>query len=176
MKKIRIGNDIQFQLTFPDVEDLEGRDLTVTMINALARVQVKEFSIVGNRLDFVFPGKDQRILGTYRITVVENNNNDNMRVADICDAFALVALSCQTGGNDPDGLTTVALSFEIALAAGKPISYEDLYQKPRINGVEVSGDKTLSDFGIIESEQVLSNNIASIIEPLDEPEDVDAKV
>lgn len=172
MKKIRIGNDIQLRLHSEDAT-LEGRNLRVYLSTLLGRWEVKDFAVEGDTLAFTFPGKEQRLLGTYVITVYENKDEDGMRAVDICDAFKLVARSCQTGGEDtsPDHLETVTVDFDFNLTLAGKVSYGDISGKPKLNGVEIEGDKTLGEYGIISTTKILSKDIATIIEELDEPKD-----
>ena len=175
MKNIRIGNDILVKLTSLDQESLEGRDITV-LITTFGYKKKIEYSVSGNILTFSFLGMDQRILGTYTILVIENMGKPGMRTVDICKAFRLVACSCDAGGSDPDQLETITLSFDFELLLSGMILYSDIKNKPKINGVEVNGDKSLGDFGIMESEQVLSKDIATIIEELNEPEEPEESI
>lgn len=172
MKKIRIGNDIQLRLHSEDAT-LEGRALSVYLSTLLGRWEVKDFTIEGDTLAFTFPGKEQRLLGTYVITVFENKDEDGMRAVDICDAFKLVARTCQTGGYDtcPDHLETITMDFDFNLTLAGKVSYGDIADKPKIGGVEITGDKTLGEYGIISTTKILSKGIATIIEELDEPKD-----
>lgn len=169
MKKIRIGNDIQLRLHCEDVT-LEGRNLCVYLSTLLGRWKVKDFTVEGNTLAFTFPGKEQRILGNYTLTVFENEGKDRMRAVDICDAFRLVARTCQAEGEDacPDRLETAMLDFDFNLTLSGTVSYSDIKDKPKLGGVEITGDKTLGDYGIIETIKILSKDIATIIEDLNE--------
>lgn len=171
MKKIRIGNDILVKLTSQSEQSLEGRNLMVIMSTIRGPFRVDDFTVQGNLLSFTYPGAEQRILGVYTITVIENNGEPAMRTTDICEAFCLVPRSCMTGGSDSEGLQTEILEFDFSMTAGAVISYPDLLQKPRINNIELSGNKSAKDLGLIDSEKVLSKDIATIIEDLDEPEE-----
>lgn len=172
MRKIRIGNDIRLRLHSEDAT-LEGRNLRVYLSTLLGRWEVTDFTVEGATLAFTFPGKEQRLLGTYVITVFENKDEDGMRAVDICDAFKLVARSCQAGGDDtsPDRLETVTVDFDFNLTLAGKVSYGDISDKPKIGGVEIEGDKPLGEYGIISTTKILSKDIATIIEELDEPKD-----
>lgn len=168
MKSIRIGNDISIHLTVSDVETLEGRDLMVVLSTFLGRKTIVDITIEGNTVSFVFPGKEQRFLGIYTITVMENAGQMGQHIVDVCNAFRLVARSCNTGGTDPDNLETVSLAFDFDLTLSGAVEYSDLKGKPKLNGVEIAGNKTLADYGIIDTTKVLSKDIATIIEDLNE--------
>lgn len=172
MRKIRIGNDLQIRLHSEDAT-LEGRNLCVYLSTLFGRWEVTDFTVEGATLAFTFPGKEQRRTGTYVITVFENKDEDGMRAVDICEAFKLVARSCQAGGEDdcPGRLETVTLDFDFNLTLSGKVSYGDISDKPKIGGVEIEGNKTLGEYGIISTTKILSKDIATIIEELDEPKD-----
>ena len=61
--------------------------------------------------------------------------------------------------------------------AGGTSNYNDLSNKPKINGVEVSGDKTSDDYGVVSKGQgpensgkILRVNESGEVLPSDEPE------
>lgn len=102
MKKIRLGNDIQFNWTLLNSEgepySLEGADLRITYTTFRGVTEVTDFSVSGNVVSWTFKGKDQKILGDYIVTLQQNAGEDNMLTVDKCDAFRLVARSCDAGG------------------------------------------------------------------------------
>lgn len=77
---------------------LEGADLRITYTTFRGVTEVTAFSISGNVVSWTFKGKDQKILGDYIITLQQNAGDDNMLTVDKCDAFRLVARSCDAGG------------------------------------------------------------------------------
>lgn len=106
MEKIRIGNDIgiRWEIYVRDGEDvapydLTGRTLKLYLSNMYQRLEHSEFSTDGNAVVFTFRGRDQRSLGRYRLTLVENDGAEGMHTVDECDAFELVRFSCFEGGN-----------------------------------------------------------------------------
>ena len=106
MEKIRIGNDIgiRWEIYVRDGEDvapydLTGRTLKLYLSNMYQRLEHSEFSTDGNAVVFTFRGRDQRSLGRYRLTLVENDGVEGMHTVDECDAFELVRFSCFEGGN-----------------------------------------------------------------------------
>lgn len=81
MDKIRKGNDISVEWAiFIDSEgqqapyDLTGRKLTMYLTNRYGTSQVSDFKTEGNILRWTFYGKDQKHLGNYTLTLVENAN------------------------------------------------------------------------------------------------------
>ena len=121
MKKKRIGNDIAFAWTIVDKEgypySLEGRDLTLTLSSALGcNSIISPFTIGGDNMNVVmwtFYGKDQKTLGKYTATLVENLGDIGMKTVDKIDAIYLVAHTYQEGGEDScSHLTTETVELE----------------------------------------------------------------
>lgn len=104
MKKIRLGNDIQFNWSLFNSEgdpyNIEGANLRITYTSFRGVTEVTDFSVSGNVVSWTFKGKDQKILGDYIITLQKNAGEDGMITIDKCSAFRLVARSCDTGGED----------------------------------------------------------------------------
>lgn len=106
MKKIRIGNDIEITWSvFADKEQttpytLAGRSLTLKCsCDGRTATTLPDFSINGNAVIFTFYGKDQERTGVYTLTLVENEGLEDMHTVDSCDAFQLVARSCDVDGD-----------------------------------------------------------------------------
>lgn len=106
IKKIRKGNDIHIvwrvyqdkEMTIP--YDLTGKHLSLKhSYNGRNVCQVADFSINGNAVIFTFYGKDQERTGVYTLTLVENEGLADMHTVDSCDAFQLVARSCDVDGD-----------------------------------------------------------------------------
>lgn len=102
MQKIRLGNDIKIKWSLLNSEgepySLEGADLRITYTTFRGVTEVTDFSVSGNVVSWTFKGKDQKILGDYIVTLQQNAGEDNMLTVDKCDAFRLVARSCDAGG------------------------------------------------------------------------------
>lgn len=163
MEAIRIGNDISIQWTILHngiPESLEGRDLRVILSNSFERIEIKDFLLVGNVIRFSYHGKDQVHCGVYTLTLFENYKKDGMMAVDACDAFRLIPRSCSVGGDTGCGsvkVTTVRLTGDISVPAVGTGDYESMTNKPRINGVELVGDKSLEELGI----PILPDNIVT---------------
>ena len=103
MKKIRIGNDIKiiWSIKTKDGQDyiLDGKNLTVKAFRILGAVSTPiSFETFENTLTCWFYGKDQTKLGVYGLVLVENEGREDMHTVDSCDAFQLVARSCDVDG------------------------------------------------------------------------------
>ena len=108
MKKIRIGKDIVLRwtiLTNGEAIPLEGRNLKLFISDSMnAKVELG-FSASGNNLEALFKGVEQKRLGTYRLTLWENYQQENQSVVDYCDVFQLVGTTCEEN-DDIEGVQT----------------------------------------------------------------------
>lgn len=88
----RIGNDIDAEVDVT-IEDeavsLEGRDLTVEVVDPYDKPTEMEFTTSGNTIYFTYKGKIQRHTGIYRVTIWINKGKDGQHVEDVDDAFRL---------------------------------------------------------------------------------------
>lgn len=163
MESIRIGNDINIEwsiLRNGDPEKLEGKDLRVVMTNGYRKIEVKDLHFRDNVIRFTYLGKDQDYNGVYTLTLIENKGKEGMYTVDACDAFRLIPRSCSVGGDTGCGsvkVTTVRLTGDISVPAVGTGDYESMTNKPRINGVELVGDKSLEELGI----PILPDNIVT---------------
>ena len=163
MESIRIGNDINIEwsiLRNGDPETLEGKDLRVVMTNGYRKMEVKDLHFRDNVIRFTYLGKDQDYNGVYTLTLIENKGKEGMYTVDACDAFRLIPRSCSVGGDTGCGsvkVTTVRLTGDISVPAVGTGDYESMTNKPRINGVELVGDKSLEELGI----PILPDNIVT---------------
>lgn len=163
MESIRIGNDINIEWSIfrnGDPEKLEGKDLRVVMTNGYRKIEVKDLHFRDNVIRFTYLGKDQDYNGVYTLTLIENKGKEGMYTIDACDAFRLIPRSCSVGGDTGCGsvkVTTVRLTGDISVPAVGTGDYESITNKPRINGVELVGDKSLEELGI----PILPDNIVT---------------
>lgn len=163
MESIRIGNDINIEwsiLRNGDPETLEGKDLRVVMTNGCRKMEVKDLHFRDNVIRFTYLGKDQDYNGVYTLTLIENKGKEGMYTVDACDAFRLIPRSCSVSGDTGCGsvkVTTVRLTGDISVPAVGTGDYESVTNKPRINGVELVGDKSLEELGI----PILPDNIVT---------------
>lgn len=163
MEAIRIGNDINIEWTiFRDgkPESLDGKNISVFMTNGYKKMAVKDLHFRDNVIRFTYLGKDQDYNGVYTLTLIENKGKEGMYTVDACDAFRLIPRSCSVGGDTGCGsvkVTTVKLTGDISVPAVGTGDYESMTNKPRINGVELVGDKSLEELGI----PILPDNIVT---------------
>lgn len=163
MEAIRIGNDINIEWTiFRDgkPESLDGKNISVFMTNGYKKMAVKDLYFRDNVIRFTYLGKDQDYNGVYTLTLIENKGKEGMYTVDACDAFRLIPRSCSVGGDTGCGsvkVTTVKLTGDISVPAVGTGDYESMTNKPRINGVELVGDKSLEELGI----PILPDNIVT---------------
>lgn len=106
IKKIRIGNDLHVKWSvFADKEhtipyNLTDKSLTLKRsCNGRLAVSMANFVVEGNAVVFTLFGKDQERTGVYTLTLVENEGREDMHTVDSCDAFQLVARSCDVDGD-----------------------------------------------------------------------------
>lgn len=123
MEKIRLGNDIEMRWSIFTRDgdnrvpyDLEGRVLTLSVVNRKGESEI-EFFAEGNIVTGVFRGRDQKILGKHGVILRENNGEDGMRTVDACDAFELVACSCEEALGSPGTIQLFHLTFDTTVGA-----------------------------------------------------------
>ena len=123
MDKIRLGNDIEMRWSIFTRDgdnkvpyDLEGRALTLSVVNRKGESEI-EFFAEGNIVTGVFRGRDQKILGKHGVILRENNGGDGMRTVDACDAFELVACSCEEALGSPGTIQLFHLTFDTTIGA-----------------------------------------------------------
>lgn len=94
---IRIGNDIPMLWRFLTRQgsrkvdyDMTGRDLSVRLTDSQGHAMDMPFTVSGNALSFTFFGKDQRRIGNYLLTLIENAGQQGMRTIDKIKPFNLV--------------------------------------------------------------------------------------
>ena len=123
MDKIRLGNDIEMRWSIFTRDgdnrvpyDLEGRALTLSVVNRKGESEI-EFFAEGNIVTGVFRGRDQKTLGKHGVILRENNGGDGMRTVDACDAFELVACSCEEALGSPGTIQLFHLTFDTTIGA-----------------------------------------------------------
>jgi hypothetical protein len=128
MDKIRIGNDIEILWAiYAEQEgkqvpyDLTGRKLTLYVSNQLATWKVDNFEVSENAIRWIFLGKDQKHIGAYTLTLIENEGMENMHTVDVCNAFRLVNRTCKFE-KDEDNVNNVTLRLSSDFFVEEPIN------------------------------------------------------
>ena len=158
MEKIRIGNDIVVLWAIRAEQDgekvpydLTGRKLSLYVSNQIESWKVQDFETNGSALRWMFCGKDQKHVGTYTLTLIENEGEEEMHTVDMCNAFRLVPRTCQNEEEENDVIELVTLEF-----------LSDFFVQEPLEKIDV--DTELS----IESENPVENRV--ITEKFDEIE------
>lgn len=121
MRRLRIGTDrvIVWSIYNDGKEyDISEKDLTLKVsAPGMSFFVDKDLVIEGNVLQWTFRGRDQKALGAYSLTLIENDGKEGMISFDKCNAFALVDCSCKEGGTDDANLSVSGVNLSSDLAA-----------------------------------------------------------
>lgn len=127
MRRIRIGKDFEVRWSIYSLVDgqkepyaLEGKRLVFKYCTPYEDQNIEDWRVEGNTIVWTFKGKDQRHIGCYQLVLVENPGEDGMVTVDVCNAFELVAYSCQENP-DEDGMVVfdvVNLASDVAFNGG----------------------------------------------------------
>lgn len=141
--RIRKGNDIGISWAiFADAEsqvpyDLTGRRLTMYLTNRYGTSQISGFKTEGHIVKWTYYGKDQKQLGPYTLTLVENEGNEDMHTVDFCKAFVLVARSCEATKGDENKVELVHLDLSSEILVGaSPIKVDDELSEESENAIQ----------------------------------------
>ena len=155
MRKIRIGKDIKIRwgVTIDGaIVDPAVYDLTLELRDAFgSSVEIAQPGLVDGLLETTFYGKDHKRTGDYRLTLWLNKGKEGQSVVDACDAFTLVACSCDEGGDsdlDLEVVDVATASLDIGGGGGGVSDYALLSNKPRINDIVLNGNKTAEELGL----------------------------
>ena len=98
MNRTRIGKDLTvrwsiFRRVNGKKEEyiLAGKNLTLRLKTAFTTKDINDYLVEGNTIVWTFRGKDQVIVGTYSLILIENDGEHGMITIDKLDAFQLVA-------------------------------------------------------------------------------------
>lgn len=107
------------------------------LTNRYGTSPISGFKTEGHIVKWTYYGKEQKQLGPYTLTLVENEGKDNMHTVDACNAFHLVARSCEaTKGNENKvELVHLDLSSEM-LAGAAPIKVDDELNEDSENAIQ----------------------------------------
>lgn len=145
MKYIRIGNDINvvWSILTDEGAPYNLGNVTLRMSCAGVVIPIEDYSVVGNKVSFTFYGKDQRSIGIYTLTLIENDGEVNMHTVDACKVFKLVSTSCEANdshtinpeveslalisqvdfvkGESGGGGTTIVVDSALSLTSANPV-------------------------------------------------------
>jgi len=122
MKTYRLGNTItiRWTISLANGEPFTLNPETVELV-AIAphhSMIIDDFTVDSNVLTWIFKGSEQKYLGPYTLTLIQNRGKVDMVTVDICEAFALVPWSCMAGGNDDAaGVETESLEISSTVSA-----------------------------------------------------------
>lgn len=127
-QKIRIGNDIDISWSLVDGDEqpypLEGKDVSIELNVGTKKVRIKEITLDGNTVHFVYYGKDQKYTGSYNLKFIENDGEVEMVTFDTRDAFTLVEHSwlAVDSGEEPERvyLEFITLTSNMLERVGPP--------------------------------------------------------
>lgn len=154
MRKIRIGKDIVIRwaiLTNGEAIPLDGRNLKLFIIDCIGDKTEMDFTVSGNQVESLFKGIEQKRIGTYRLTLWENYQQENQSAIDCCDAFRLVGATCEEN-DDIAGIQTEAIinleasNFEIISKNGiysPQIKYIHTLTQEEYESLEEKNENTL---------------------------------
>lgn len=154
MEKKRIGNDRHVRLAVTRngrPETLEGKRLTLQLWCDIYTHTVEDYTVEGNVISFTWYGTDQKKTGKYFITLYENYGEKSQNVVDSRAFVQLVARSFMVHGDDGCGCDMDSPELSLAVDIDAPTGttdYNDLENKPSINGVTLEGKLSLADLGI----------------------------
>lgn len=140
MKRIRIGKDIEIKwsvTTNGERRPLLGRDLRLVMHHTYLGDMPLPFNISESDAEMIvahFRGVEHRSTGKYRLTLWENFGKDGQTAVDCCDAFELVATTCEETDHAPEDLDISTVNLGTAnLQTGMPgkdgLSAYELFKK-----------------------------------------------
>lgn len=140
MKRIIIGKDIEIKwsvTTNGERRPLLGRDLRLVMHHTYLGDMPLPFNISESDAEMIvahFRGVEHRSTGKYRLTLWENFGKDGQTAVDCCDAFELVATTCEETDHAPGDLDISTVNLGTAnLQTGMPgkdgLSAYELFKK-----------------------------------------------
>lgn len=102
MQKIRAEKEFIVRwsgiLTNGQPDSLEGRDLSLYLINPYGAESRQEMAVEGNTVTFRVYADTCKAYGQYRLKLYENKGKVGQTVLDQCEGFCIVATTCQEGG------------------------------------------------------------------------------
>ena len=151
MRKIRLGKDIliRWSVTYNgSIVDPSTHDLTLELKDYYGSLcTIGELNLNNGALETTFFGKDQTKIGNYRLTLWLNKGKVGQSVVDACDAFTLVACSCDEDGDNSDTLATETTQIEASsIDVGGGVSISELAKLKRQLDLEILNRRKMDAF------------------------------
>lgn len=107
------------------------------LTNRYGTSPISGFKTEGHIVKWTYYGKDQKQLGPYTLTLVENEGNENMHTVDFCKAFVLVARSCEATKGDENKVELVHLDLSSEMLVGaSSIKVDDELDEDSENAIQ----------------------------------------
>lgn len=171
MRSYRIGKTLKIRwgiLTGGKSEPLSGRDLRLEIATGSRFRRNVPFEADDGVAEFLFQGSEQRYVGAYTLTMWENRGKENQTVVDRCDAFCLVACSCEESAESADEPNLDVETLELGtsnLEAGVPgMSAYELFK--RHNPDSALTEEEYAEAPVVEADRAaaLADNPPKIVE------------
>lgn len=171
MRSYRIGKTLKIRwgiLTGGKSEPLSGRDLRLEIATGSRFRRNVPFEADDSVAEFLFQGSEQRYVGAYTLTMWENRGKENQTVVDRCDAFCLVACSCEESAESADEPNLDVETLELGtsnLETGVPgMSAYELFK--RHNPDSALTEEEYAEAPIVEADRAaaLADNPPKIVE------------
>lgn len=171
MRSYRIGKTLKIRwgiLTGGKSEPLSGRDLRLEIATGSRFRRNVPFEADDSVAEFLFQGSEQRYIGAYTLTMWENRGKENQTVVDRCDAFCLVACSCEESAESADEPNLDVETLELGtsnLEAGVPgMSAYELFK--RHNPDSALTEEEYAEAPVVEADRAaaLADNPPKIVE------------
>ena len=101
MKRKRLGKDLQIRWSIVNRDQpfmIEGLDITLYLKGPVTKTKIEDFTLIDNRICWVFLGKHQKHPGIYSLELVINEGKEGMTTTDACSFVELTDCSCKEGG------------------------------------------------------------------------------
>lgn len=149
-------------------EPLSGRDLRLEIATGSRFRRNVPFEADDSVAEFLFQGSEQRYVGAYTLTMWENRGKENQTVVDRCDAFCLVACSCEESTESADEPNLDVETLELGssnLETGVPgMSAYELFK--RHNPDSALTEEQYAEAPVVEADRAaaLADNPPKIVE------------
>ncbi len=171
MRSYRIGKTLKIRwgiLTGGKSEPLSGRDLRLEIATGSRFRRNVPFEADDSVAEFLFQGSEQRYVGAYTLTMWENRGKESQTVVDRCDAFCLVACSCEESAESADEPNLDVETLELGssnLETGVPgMSAYELFK--RHNPDSALTEEEYAEAPVVEADRAaaLADNPPKIVE------------